>query len=107
VTVSTDVVPFNTLLQIGALAMAIVGMFALFRWMGLNTMSKAYAFAPMWYLAQVAIYYIVILFRPVPGSEVYAIASSVLRMEAIVILAASPFIMTIFVLRQKWKPPTG
>ena len=106
-TVSTDVVPFNTLLQIAALTLAVIGMFALFRWMGLNTRSKAYAFAPLWYLAQVVIYYIVILFRPVPGSEVYAIASSVLRMEAIVILAASPFIMTIFVLRQKWKPPTG
>jgi len=107
VTVSTDVVPFNTLLQIAALALSVAGMFTLFRWMGINSKSRSYAFAPLWYLAQVIIYYLAILIYPIPGSQIYAIASSILRMEAIVILAVSPFIMTIFALRHKWKLPTG
>lgn len=96
-------------IQLFSMVLSAVAIGIWVRWMNVFKESRAWAIGPIWYLFQVVVYYwIVAVYNPLsPGSAQYTLWSAILRLEAVVLLTASPCIMLYFRAKRKWTNSPG
>lgn len=98
---------YRAVVQIASIIVASLGIIGWLRWAKLSPRVVAiFAFAPIWYLAQLIAFYLSVFYFSPHGerSVLFTDLSAILRLEGAVLLAGSAFIMTYFLIRKDRKP---
>ncbi len=93
---------FPVLIRSLSAAIAIIGIVGWGRWARVVGRNRfAYAFAPLWYLAQVVILYVLLPIYMSVYSELFSNLAAILTLEGVIILTGSAFTMTFFAIQRK------